>query len=76
MRWLFETDSIMMRKGPYALHQDYQTLSMDYSDREFALWHRSVIPYRYRLFLTGENTAKAVELKADTTQQDLDGPFS
>jgi hypothetical protein len=76
LEWVFETESLKMFRGPYEIHSDYSTLSMDRPDGEFALWHRSVIPERYRLFITGENTGKAIELTMQTSLEDLRQVFS
>lgn len=74
--WTFATESIMKVKGPYRIHGNYKTLSMDVPDGEFALWHRLITPQQYRLFITGENTRKAMELTLETTLEDLREVFS
>jgi hypothetical protein len=66
----------IINHGLFMLQDNDQTLMMKNSDREFALWHRAFVPAEVRLFITGENLGKAMELKSDTTAEELDQVFS
>lgn len=61
------------------LEYDQQTVFLDAPRDEFFLWHRSVVPGKYRLFLFHEGSWDTLELKVDTsleeTQRFIGGPF-
>jgi hypothetical protein len=62
------------------LHDDRQVISLDTPFEKFFLWHRSVIPNQYKLFIFHESTWESLELTGDTTLEDIqkyvDGPHS
>lgn len=58
--------------GPIGgLENDQQTVFIDTPFEEFFLWHRSVIPGKYRLFLSHEGSWDTLELKVDTTLEEI-----
>ncbi|MBN1123046.1 MAG: hypothetical protein JXJ17_18370 [Anaerolineae bacterium] len=50
---------------------DKQTLTLDAPYEAFFLWHRSVIPVEYRLYLFHESSSDSMELKPATKLEDL-----
>lgn len=59
------------------LQSDQQVISISpatLSDlNKFVIWHRKIIPKEYRLFLTWEGSWKSMELRLETTEDDIKG---
>lgn len=53
------------------LDEDMQTVSLDTPYEEFFLWHRSVIPSHYALFLFNDSDFEDMELTSETTLEEL-----
>jgi len=53
------------------LDKDLQTVSLDTPYEEFFLWHRSVIPSHYVLFLFNDSQFEDMELTSETTLEEL-----
>jgi len=58
--------------GPIGgLDKDKQTIFLDTPFEEFFLWHRSIIPDEYKLFLFHDGSWKNLELKPDTGLEEI-----
>lgn len=54
------------------LHKDLQVVSLDAPYEEFFLWHRSIIPSEFRLYLFNDSSLESfVELTPFTDMNDL-----
>jgi len=57
-----------------ALHDDQQTIAIDASEEavaKFAVWYRTIISTKYRLFLYHDQAEFEVEISANTTEKDI-----
>lgn len=57
--------------GPIGGLEDNQTIFLDTPLDEFFLWHRSIIPAQYQLFLFHEGSWDTLELKPETSLEDI-----
>jgi hypothetical protein len=70
LEWIFPNTNEWA--GPIGgLEPDQQTVFLDAPFEEFFLWHRSVIQGKYRLFLFHEGSWDTLELKVDTTLEEI-----
>lgn len=53
------------------LKSDKQIVSLTTPYKYFFIWHRSVVPEEYPLWLIGDYSWKSLELKMDTTEDDI-----
>ncbi len=70
LEWVFPVT--VEGAGPIGgLENDQQTIFLDTPFEKFFLWHRSVIPGKYRLFLFHEGSWDTLELKTDTRLEEI-----
>jgi hypothetical protein len=53
------------------LHGDGQIVSIDTPYEAFFLWHRTVVPAKYKLFLFNASSTDCIELKPGATLDDI-----
>lgn len=58
-------------RGIGAIQSNHQIATFDSPYIDFFLWHRTVIPSSYRLFLFSDISWDSLELKSDTTREDI-----
>lgn len=72
LRWEINQHEIYIAGG---LQSDHQTVSIQPGFKSnlpiFVLWHREIIPEKFQLFLTWEGTWESLEVKSDTSEQDI-----
>lgn len=72
VRWEIDQNEIYITGG---LQSDHQTVSFKPGFKlnlpAFVLWHREIIPEKFQLFLTWEETWESMEIKSDTSEQDI-----
>lgn len=74
LMWVL-VDFVGSEKIPHgigSLHIDYQIVSHDTPHVHFFLWHRSVIPKKYRLWLFDDTRWDSIELTPETTREDIE----
>ena len=57
--------------GIGGLQTNQQIVSMSTPFEEYFLWHRQIIPGKYRLYLFNDSSWDSLELTADTTIEDI-----
>ena len=57
--------------GPIGGLEDNQTVFLDTPFDEFFLWHRSIIPAQYQLFLFHEGSWDTLALKPETSLEEI-----
>jgi hypothetical protein len=53
------------------LHNDFQVVSCDTPFEEFFVWHRSLMPSKYKLFLFNDSSCESLELKPETSLDEV-----
>ena len=74
LQWILYTESgahSLDSRGVGSLHSNLQVVYLDTPYEEFFLWHRSVIPARYRLFLFNVSSLDSLEITSNMTMEDL-----
>ncbi len=69
---------LYQQKGRFVVPGGFGTLqtnrrivTLEPPNIDFCLWHRSIIPPEYRLWLFTSNLWKHLELRQDTSRQDI-----
>jgi hypothetical protein len=61
----------LIPQGSGSLQANLQVISMGTPVEEFFLWHRSIIPRNYRLFLFNDSSWDSLELTPGTTIEEI-----
>ena len=69
--WTFPLTS--KETGPIGGLEDNQTVFLDTPFDEFFLWHRTIVPAQYQLFLFHEGSWDTLELKPETSLEEIRG---